>query len=395
MSGAMEEAMRLEELGLNTVPDTNVCAKHIDEPVIRNFIRRNASRGYCDYCEKTISVVPLEDLMEFIMEAVVRLYTDPANFMSYQSSEGGYLGNVYDSNEILQEHFELDIPDNKLFNDVFDSLDLNKPWANEMEYYDSPSDIMLYSWNYFKKVVKHRSRYFFGLVKDFNSDDYRIDSDDMLDEIGDSIKKFGLSKVLPQGTPLYRCRQHKKDDISVNTAEGMTSPPEKYAINPNRMSPAGISMFYGAFELETCLLETLDLKDTELDYFTTVTFISKRELNIIDLSSLPNLPSPFDQKKQKDRFRIVFMKDFVRDLVAPIERDGQVHIEYVPTQIITEYFRFPFSDKLKKEKRIDGIIYPSSKNGKKACVLFFDNMESFTILDMDSTSLKTSKLVYA
>jgi hypothetical protein len=394
MSGVMEEAMRLEELGLNRVPDTNVCAKHIDEQAIRNFIRRNASRGYCDYCQRATSVVLLEDLMKFIMEAVVRLYTDPANFMSYQSSEGGYLGNVYDSNEILQEHFELDIPDNKLFDDVFESIDLNKPWANEMEYHDSPSDIMLYSWKYFKKVVKHRSRYFFGLVKDFNSDDYRIDSDDMLDEIGDSIKKFGLSKILPQGTPLYRCRQHEKDDISVNIDEGMTSPPEKYAINPNRMSPSGISMFYGAFELETSLSETLDLKNTDLDYFTTVTFISKRELNIIDLSALPKLPSPFNQKKQKDRFRIAFMKDFVRDLVAPIKRDGRVHIEYVPTQIITEYFRFPFSDKLKKEKRIDGIIYPSSKNGKKACVLFFDNAESLTVLDMDTTSLKTSKVVY-
>ncbi|WP_338648498.1 HEPN-associated N-terminal domain-containing protein [Flavobacterium sp. KS-LB2] len=394
MSGVMEEAMRLEELGLNRVPDTNVCANHIDEPAIRNFIRRNASRGYCDYCERATSVVPLEDLMEFIMEAVVRLYTDPANFMSYQSSEGGYLGNVYDSDEILQEHFELDIPDNKLFDDVFESLDLNKPWANEMEYHDSPSDIMLYSWNYFKKVVKHRSRYFFGLVKDFNSDDYRINSNDMLDEIGDSIKKFGLLKILPQGTPLYRCRQHVKGDISVTTAEGMTSPPEEYAVNPNRMSPSGISMFYGAFEHETAIAETLDLKDTNKDFFTTAAFISKHELNIIDLSALPDLPSPFDQKKQNDRFRIAFMKDFVMDLVAPIERDGRVHIEYVPTQIITEYFRFPFSDKLKKEKRIDGIIYPSSKNGKKACVLFFENAESLTVLEMDTASLVTSKIVY-
>jgi hypothetical protein len=91
MSGVMEEAMRLEELGLNTVPDTNVCSKHIDEPAIRNFIRRNASRGYCDYCERATSVVVLEDLMEFIMEAVLRLYTDPANFMPYQSSEGGFI----------------------------------------------------------------------------------------------------------------------------------------------------------------------------------------------------------------------------------------------------------------------------------------------------------------
>lgn len=386
--------MRLEELGLNKVPDRYVCGKHIDDPAIRNFIRRESSRGYCDYCNRETSIVPLEDLMEFIMKAVARLYTDPANFMSYQSSEGGYLGNLYDSNEILQEHFELDIPDNKLFDDVFRSLDLNKPWADEMEYHDSPSDVMIYSWAYFKKVVKHRSRYFFGLVKDLNSGDYHIHPEDMLDEIADSIKNFGLAKVLDKGTPLHRCRQHSKDDISVTVAEGMTSPPEKFAVSPNRMSPAGISMFYGAFELETSVAETVDLSNTDVDYFTTVTFITKRELNVIDLSRLPNYPSPFDAKKQKDRFRISFIRDFVADLVSPISRDGRVHIEYVPTQIITEYFRFPFSEKLKSEKQIDGIIYPSSKNGKKACVLFFDNCESLEVLKMDAGTLKTGKISY-
>lgn len=392
MSRAMDEAMRLQELGLYTVPDTYVCRNHINEPAIKNFIRRTSTRGYCDYCEKSTSVVSLEDLMKFIMEAVLRSYTNPANFMSYETSEGGYLGNVYNAEEILQEHFDLNIEDLKLFNDVFNSIDLNTPWSDELEYYESPSDVLSYNWKYFKNIVKHRSRYFFGLVKDLNSDDYPIQSDEMLAEIGNSIKKFKLIKKLSVGTIFYRCRQHSAGDTSVLKSGGMTSPPVQFAVNPNRMSPSGISMFYGAFEIETALEETLDFENEEFQYFTTVAFQSKKVLNVIDLSSLPKIPSPFDARKHYDRFRLIFIKNFIKDLTAPIHRDGRVHIEYVPTQIITEYFRFPFSDKLSKDKRIDGIIYPSSKNGKNACVLFFDNEESIKVLNMDTRSLNTTKI---
>lgn len=392
MSGVVEEAIRMEALGLNSVPDKNVCSNHFEEKTIKSFIRRSAHRGYCDYCEKETSVAALEDLMEFLMDAVQAFYTDPANFMSYNGREGGYLGNVYESGEILQEHFELDIAEIKLFNDVFDSLDVSRLWASETEYYQSPSEILLYSWDYFKQVVKNRSRYFFGLVKDLNSEHYVKGANEMLNEIGISIKKFNLIKALPAGTVLHRCRQHEEGDDSVTTDQGMTSPPDEYAVNPNRMSPAGISMFYGAFEIETALAETLDYSDNEKEFYTTAAFVSKKELNIIDLSSLPGLPSPFDQRKRNVYYRISFINSFVKDLMAPITRDGRVHIDYVPTQVITEYFRFPFSDKLRGEKRIDGIIYPSSKNGKKSCVLFLDNQESLHTLDMDSASLQTSRI---
>ena len=126
MSGVMEEVMRLEALGLNRVPDKNVCSNHFDDKPIKNFIRRTSSRGYCDYCDKSTSVIALEDLMQFLMQAVANFYTDPGNFMSYNGREGGYQGSVYESNEILQDHFQLDIRELVLYNDIFDSLDYSK-----------------------------------------------------------------------------------------------------------------------------------------------------------------------------------------------------------------------------------------------------------------------------
>ena len=62
------------------------------------------------------------------------------------------------------------------------------------------------------------------------------------------------------------------------------------------------------------------------------------------------------------------MIDFISDFTKAIQRSGYEHIDYVPTQIVTEYFRHVF--KIGDQINIDGIIYPSSKNeGKKAIVI--------------------------
>lgn len=392
MSGVMEEAERFWALGLNSIPDKQVCNRHIDEYAIRNFIRRNAEDGTCDYCGRETKVVELEKLVIFLMETVCSFYTDPADFMSYNGREGGYLGALYDSNEILQEHFQLDITERELFNDVFGSIDLSREWGNEFDYRDSPADTLKFSWDYFKDVVQHRSRYYFGMAKDLNSIDYKLMPEEILKEIGKNIKKYHLIKTMPESTPLFRCRQHKGNDISVKYAGGMTSPPQAFATQPNRMSPAGISMFYGAFEEETAIIETVQLEKRENRFYTTAIFNTKRELNIIDLSALPKVPSPFDVTRRNHYYALIFLNNFVKDLAKPLLDKNMVHIDYIPTQIITEYFRFPFSDRLPEAQRIDGIIYPSSRNGKKACVLFFDNEESLEALSFDPLSIKRVKI---
>jgi len=59
------------------------------------------------------------------------------------------------------------------------------------------------------------------------------------------------------------------------------------------------------------------------------------------------------------------------DITAQVAKDGREHIEYVPTQVVSEYIRHV----LKAEgKSIDGVVYQSSKDGgTEACVLFFEN----------------------
>jgi hypothetical protein len=47
-------------------------------------------------------------------------------------------------------------------------------------------------------------------------------------------------------------------------------------------------------------------------------------------------PSLFDEQRRHLRAGLSFLHDFAADLAKPIEKDGREHIEYVPTQIVTE-----------------------------------------------------------
>lgn len=316
----------------------------------------------------------------------MHFYTDPANFMSYESSEGGYLGNVYNGSELLDEQIELDINDTDLYNDIHESLDPTTAWANEYEYYNSEADFKMEQWEDFKDVVKSNSRFMLLAKQVFNIGSKTIDVKRTLDNIGKMAKQLNMVKVLPIGTILYRCRQHVLQN-EVKKFEHIISPPDDKAMFPNRMSPAGISMFYAAFDFDTSYKETIDSVGGK--YYTSAEFRNRRNLNILDLSS-KIMPSIFDQMKWKNYYTISFLNSFISDFTKSIVKDGRIHVEYVPTQIVTEYFRYVFKF---GKKSVDGIIYPSSKNkGRNACVLFFNHNDCQVELEMIPNSLKTKKI---
>lgn len=56
----------------------------------------------------------------------------------------------------------------------------------------------------------------------------------------------------------------------------------------------------------------------------------------------------------------MFIYSLVKDLTASVEKDGKEHVDDVPTQIVSEYFRFKFKNDLNES--ISGLRYPSVKN---------------------------------
>ena len=384
MGRASEEMIGMSEMYISSVPDKHICVKHIKDNSIKQFIRKNYSHGYCDYCEKELKVVSLEDLLEFIMSGILKFYQDAANFMGYNSREGGYLGRTYSVDDLIQDKIGLETEPFEVSEDIINSIE-EIAWASPDEHYDNESDELKYHWNYFKNLIKHKSRYLFQS----NSYDIKNGSTNaflILKEVGKITKHLNLIRRLEKGTVLYRCRQHHSSK-TVKEIGKLVAPPDDYAIYPNRFSPSGISMLYSAFDIKTAVLETLSREDLSKDKITISEFRTNRDIYIIDFNQLPKIPSIFNHRKIESYYLIRFLYDLVRDFTKDISKDGKEHIEYVPTQVVTEYFRFPFNKN--RTNKIEGIIYPSSKNKtESSSVIFWNNEECLRNLELTSVKIK-------
>jgi len=198
----------------------------------------------------------------------------------------------------------------------------------------------------------------------------------MLDRMSNVISQLNedinLIRIIDIGVKIFRARVH---DIgkSLSTAKDFGTVPLEDAKYSNRMSPAGIPMFYGAFDPETAFKEITDnTKDTSGKIAYIATFRTLRNMRVLDLTNLPEIPSIFDPEQNHLRSSLIFLRGFVQELSQPINKDGYEHIEYVPTQVFTEYIRYIYKDS--DEASIEGILYHSSKNTNGiSCVLFIEN----------------------
>ncbi|GAA3607844.1 RES family NAD+ phosphorylase [Flavivirga amylovorans] len=78
------------------------------------------------------------------------------------------------------------------------------------------------------------------------------------------------------------------------------------------------------------------------------------------------------------------MNSFVTEVSLPVLKKDSV-LEYLPTQVITEYIRY------NPDLNVDGMIYNSAKDSNaKNIVLFYDHEESIDNLDFSKSSIKTS-----
>ena len=383
MGQAKQMMLEHDDYNLGIIKDTFVCSRHISDYAVRNFIKGSEQKGKCSYCDKKGKIVTFLELMKLIMFGIDLMYEDAANWMSYDSREGGYLGKTYYNGELIDELLEID--NYELQEDItYGIADLT--WSTQYDYYSTEKELLDENWKLFKEVVKYKNRYLFSQSTKFKTDEDNRRPFDVFNDINSAIIPLNLLSKLSIKTKLFRARQHNLDE-KVETIIDIASTPQDYSIYSNRMSPAGISMFYCSFDDETAKLETIE-RNKDKTHMTIGTFFGRRELNIIDFSRLFNV-SIFDKEKQEYFYISQFLKSFIMDLSKDIKKDGKEHIEYVPTQIVTEFFRYVYSEENKIS--IDGIVYPSSKNiGKNACVLFFDSDEC--IKELNLVKLETQEI---
>lgn len=225
-----------------------------------------------------------------------------------------------------------------------------------------PDRVMHYSWESFKDLVKHSSRFFFGSMVG-SPDDEALPAIGFFSELSRLI--IEIPEIYPIPCPLLhrgRMTPTEPDIVKYSSAAELGPPPPEIAA-ANRMSPAGISMFYGSTDIDTAVAEIG--AHSPYGHAITGEFTPAREIRLIDLTRLPGPPSIFDPDRWERYYAILFLREFIHDLTLPIDLDGREHIDYVPTQVFTEYLRYAFP------ARVDGLMFDSCQGPGANVVVFY------------------------
>lgn len=394
MGRAKQQQLEDWDRGFSCNPNLKICTDCFNEDGINQFILENNDAKECSFCERTypyVSTCQLSRVIEHIQNSLCYEWGDPNNEgLPYETREGGWQGKVLDTWELF-ETTELDITNEAAREFIINSL-FTYTWCERDPYSLKREETFKFGWRSFTNFVKHKARYLFLEAENTDYDPKQHDEMNpikILEILGKIINENRLTTSLDIATKIYRARI-TDIGIKLTTAKELGSPPKESATMPNRMSPVGIPMFYGAFDITTAIFETY-LPDEEDKQVTWGVFNPVRELLLIELPAYSIIPSLFDEHNREKRSDLRFLNDFVQDFIKPITRDRLAHISYVPTQIVTEYFRYVF--KTEDGKQVDGIIYPSSKNGNGKAVVIFATSEQCIESNENIVNNKILKLV--
>lgn len=364
MGRAKQEMIEAEERGWNE-PDGYVCPDCVDDEFLKSIIYDNACHHICDYCGEESDhdfAAPVEALMTAIGSTVSYYYNDPT-CAGVPCEGGSFIFDPIDTHEVLVA-IGLEC-DSQLFDDIAQAF-VNIDWVSSAHGHWASSqqnEILSASWNNFVNVVKHDVRYFFSRTPNL-SDSEEYSPPQLLSIISHLVNDLNLVNTIPMGTSFYRVRE-REDEATWELNHDQMGPPPAERAAAGRMNPAGISYLYLAFEQQTALAEVLERPPCGA---AIAQFDAQRNLHVLDLTDLPPLPSIFDDSRREQREGLLFLNRFIEEISKPVKKDGREHVEYVPSQVVSEYFALAFRF---NGQSLDGIAYPSAvRPGGKNIVLF-------------------------
>lgn len=332
----------------------SVCASCVSDPALKMLIAPNALAEQCAFCGAAdVHAINVGALFD-ILATGIAVEWDPVRSADLIDPT------AVDSAEVLSQ---LDV---EPF--VSDSLraEFLRAFTHQWRRRD---DISHYqrrlglSWDQFCNYVTTQHRYLF-LRAERTGDPALVAPNEMLDELAHTMHAATthLFRILPEGSTLVRARGHDAGERPRGAKELGSPPPEKAA--SNRMSAAGISMFYAAEEPDVA---TIELRD-DWGAITTATWAVTRPLQYLDLTVDKDVPTLFAKTARTERSQLRFLQRFA-ELLS--ERPGEhAELTYVPTQIVTEYVRYVLRDTT-TGRPVEGICYSSSHDRTKRCWVLF------------------------
>lgn len=369
-----------------TVPDpTSVCAKCVNDVELQQWIDAHASERTCDVCARRgrrAIAAPFEEFAAHFRQCIESEYEDSAHHNPWD--DGAYVFPPMDGNEVLDDIGGITDSD-RLRGALVGLLD-DVPWVRQDFLWESRYDLLRGGWYAFVQLIKHHTRFLFFSREPQVSYSREITAAGMLDALGDVLKELGCLQVLAAGTRLYRVRTHPST-IRLTTLSDFGAPPPEAVTRANRMSPIGISMFYAALDRDTALAETwgaLEEAERRDKRATLATFELTRDVRIVDLISLPPRSTIFTPlTTMESRSPEAFLHDVAAEFAAPVAREHAELLEYVPTQVVTEFVRFRFSP----DAPAEGLGFRSARRTGGANVALFLSAEDFAATNEVASTL--------
>lgn len=348
--------------------DHRICSECLCDGHLRAKIQDRSSGDQCSFCRKSaLGSAPFDQLMELIASTAYQYFDHAVNVLPWDGEDKTYFGETFDTWEMIYDRLDPFTERDDVMGTVVGLFD-DDLWCRPDVYHLDGAELYAVSWKQFCETVKHELRFFFGKKGSSDGIPETIPVHQMMDTVGHIVSETeGLVSVLPAGTQIVRIRKHRAT-VAPTTWRDLGSPPEDVAPS-NRMSPAGISMFYAALDSGTARAEMEAGNLSIRDRLTRAVWKNTRDIRILDLTAVPeSVPSMFSMPRF-EREVLIFLQRFLEDVRMPVEHDGREHIDYVPTQIVTEFFRHGATDD--DLQGLEGVVYPSAQHADGRSIVIF------------------------
>ncbi|USD22565.1 RES family NAD+ phosphorylase [Microbulbifer variabilis] len=335
---------------------------------LKAYIQKKGSLKQCRYCKLENKSVSIKEFSDYLVKFIKKILVPTSDLSILEQSMifecGSAEPRVFDLCDFFQTY------------DDFATEEFVEDFTNKLpEETDSNGNTILYAvddgsldelndmefrWNSFVEKLQRKERFFNSEALTFLDDLFK----DFLES--DDAQKAIITSISIE-TSIFRARRCvNKSEIKEIQKEPHTQlgPPPHNCTSDQRMTPIGISAFYGALDRNTCISEIRPLVG---DAVITGEFRPLREFKLLDLNKLTQYSSELDIFSEGYLCRAhaaAFFEQLVFNMSRPARYGAKM--PYLSTQVIFEYFS------LRMGQLIRGVIYNSVQTGSNGkCIAIF------------------------
>jgi len=336
--------------------DDAVCSNCFNDAGLKAFIEDHLEFDTCTICGVTAThaiAAPADEFLEFFLEKIADHYENAEENAPYDDEEGRWFVNTWDMYDLVFDELG-DIADYKTLQWLYKHLKDDITYCERDWQILSPGEALTSAWQKFCHAVKHVTRFLFFVNRKDEQDGgpYSVRPGEILEELGKVILECGLIQDVKTGTRIYRARGHETGKPFTKTVD-LGPPPVDCAKSAGRMNASGIVVMCASFSHETALAEATG----DHSEFSVAEFELLKNLRVVNLTHIPPPPSIFEAGPREE---LQFLHGFAHDVSRPFTPDKELHVEYTPTQVVSEYLRHRLRDR--RGRPIHGLLYTSAED---------------------------------